>query len=208
MGMMAVTNKTVNANIQVSTASMMGFNLATKLATVSLEGWLTIATGGIYGLLALTSILGGVTVSMDEITAANEKGADGFIKVDKAISGAQLSLAAYNSAMKEYNNDQVTIQRLNAANKIHERKGTSASWSEFFDFMGSMKNRNEAAPNKADFFDNPADTATAGAPIPKQASNSNDSLEYYLKQIAYNTGNNPKGRMGNSVTRKQTGSFG
>jgi hypothetical protein len=198
MGMMAVVSKTVNANIGVTAATMAGFNLATKLATISMTSWMAAAGWMIVALPALTSLFFRHTITLDELNATNEKTADGFVKVDKAISGAQLSMAAYNSAMVDYNENQLKAQKLEAINQYHKRKGDAGSWSQFWDELPYWNVKdNMKVPEKQDFGINPSNSA----------SNNNMVITIHNDSTNKVTATNKKNGDVINIDRKTTGTF-
>ena len=196
MGIAAARTGVLLTSALTTTAGINGLNIALKLASITAMGWISILA---LGIPLIVSLFTGYETTATDLAAVNEKGADGFVKLDKAISGAAASQAAFNDAMKNYNQVQVDIAKRNAMERYYQQTGKEVGWTDFFYLMKHKSDDYIPKPNQTDFMgadstnaSNPNTTQQAVNPVlpngtqPNAGTLGNQRIELHINN---NTGN-------------------
>lgn len=198
----------LNTGFAMSISSINGFAVATKLASISMWGWIGIIGGTAAALGILYSRMTDDYDAAEEMRKSLDKTKDGFKQIRQPITDAQIALAKYNKAMDEYNESQDF-----RAHVLYERKRGffhELSYRVLHPFASEQMSQRDAAgnptPNKSDF---PAIDTTAKPTItaenPVSANSNSDDL---LKQIRDGIYNLNGGRRAPSMPgRSTTGSY-
>lgn len=157
-GILAAATGTVTGSLLENAAAARAVELSYNfmklgmLGSLVVLGWVGVAVG------ALTALFFRHKLTLEDLQPVNEKTAEGFVKVDRAITQAEANLALYNDRVREYNKNQLDLEKFRAIQRYHERQGTTGSWAQFFDELPYFNVRSDMkAPVLEDFGLNESD---------------------------------------------------